>query len=139
MFNLAELVPHRAPFLFIDELLDVKPGVACSAKVFFSEQSSVFKGHFPGYPILPGVIITEAMLQTGVPVISAMDKFKDTYPLLASIEFATFKKPVYPNEHLLIDVRLEKLKLGKGKMHGIVTVNESVVAEASWLFAIVKM
>jgi 3-hydroxyacyl-[acyl-carrier-protein] dehydratase len=124
------LLPHRYPFLLIDRILELEDmRVVAIKNVTMNEP--YFTGHFPGFPVMPGVLIVEAMAQAaGVLVLNRIQNRDEKLVYLAMIEQARFRKPVVPGDQLRIEVVFLKLKPSVAKIHGIATVNGAVVAEA---------
>jgi 3-hydroxyacyl-[acyl-carrier-protein] dehydratase len=127
--EIEKLIPHRPPFLFIDRVSELEPGARCVAWMSLAPESAVFAGHFPGRPILPGVLIIEAVGQTAA-VMMAASAPQGTVgnALLAAVNRFKFSKPVTPGQ----DVRIETTKLTQvGSMayiSGTVFVDETIVA-----------
>jgi 3-hydroxyacyl-[acyl-carrier-protein] dehydratase len=132
-------LPHRFPMLLIDRVLDYEPGKRIVALKNVSANEPYFQGHFPGRPIMPGVLILEAMAQAaGLLVFAAEDEGKrdDHVYLYVGIDNARFKKPVTPGDQLEIEVKLERLLRGIGKFSCVARVAGAVVAEAVILCAV---
>lgn len=131
-----KILPHRYPFLFVDKIIEVSEKRVVGIKnVTINEP--FFQGHFPGHPIMPGVLIIEAMAQVGG--VGALN-MKDNVGKLAyflSINNARFRKPVLPGDTLRIEVDLLKTKLSVMQVHGVAKVADEVVAEADLMFAFV--
>jgi 3-hydroxyacyl-[acyl-carrier-protein] dehydratase len=128
-----ELLPHREPFLFIDELLTVSEEKTV-AKKHFSSDEYFFKGHFPDHPVVPGVILVETMAQCGgAGLLEAGILEKDSFFVLASVEKAKFRNQVRPEDTAIIEV--ENLRASKQMMRqkGKIIVNGVVAAEATWM------
>ena len=103
--EIKELIPHRDPFLFVDKCLIIEPGKKGVSERFFSEDEYFFEGHFPQNPIVPGVIIVEAMAQTAGIVVSHQFKDeKDKSVLFMSVNKARFRKPILPNQKIRFEV-----------------------------------
>jgi beta-hydroxyacyl-ACP dehydratase FabZ len=128
-----EILPHRYPMLLVDRIVELEPERIVGIKnVTINEP--FFEGHFPEFPVMPGVLIVEAMAQVaGVLVLKEMEDRKNRLVLLASIERAKFRKPVLPGDQLRIEMKVSKRKASVAKMHGTATVNGVVVAEAEVL------
>ena len=103
--EIKKLIPHRDPFLFVDNCEIITPGERGKSEKFFSANEYFFKGHFPNNPIVPGVIIVEAMAQTaGIVVSYKLKEFDDKSVLFMSVNRAKFRKPIFPNEKVLFEV-----------------------------------
>jgi len=130
------ILPHRYPFLFVDKIVEVSEKRIVGIKNV-SIGEPYFQGHFPGHPIMPGVLIIEAMAQVGG--VGALN-MKDNIGKLAyflSINNARFRKPVLPGDILRIEVDLLKTKLSVMQVHGVTKVGDAVVAEADLMFAFI--
>ncbi len=128
-------IPHRDPFLFVDEVLELERGARIVAVRKFRPDEEFFKGHFPGSPIVPGVIIVEAMAQAGGVLYNASFTEEriskgQTGAYLAGIEKVRFRKAVYPNDLLKMDVRILKMRSKIIIFAGEASVGDSKVAEA---------
>lgn len=125
-----DLLPHRYPFLLIDRILELEDmRVVAIKNVTMNEPH--FTGHFPGFPVMPGVLIIEAMAQTaGVLVLNRIKNRAEKLVFLAMIEQARFRKPVVPGDQMRIEVVFLKLKPSVAKIHAVATVEGVVVAEA---------
>ncbi len=125
-----DLLPHRYPFLLIDRILELEDMRVVSIKNVTMNEPH-FTGHFPGFPVMPGVLIIEAMAQTaGVLVLNRIKNRAEKLVFLAMIEQARFRKPVVPGDQLRIEVVFLKLKPSVAKIHAVATVDGVVVAEA---------
>ena len=131
--EIKKLIPHRDPFLFLDSCEIKVPGESGLSHRVFKEDEYFFKGHFPNNPIVPGVIIVEAMAQTaGVVVSYNLKEFKDKSVLFMSVNRAKFRKPILPNDKVTFDVNfLNKVK-HVYKFRGIAKVNDLKVSEAEF-------
>ena len=104
--EIKKLIPHRDPFLFVDTCEIIIPGEHGKSEKLFSENEYFFKGHFPNNPIVPGVIIIEAMAQTaGIVVSYKLKEFMDKSVLFMSVNKAKFRKPIRPNEKVSFEVK----------------------------------
>jgi 3-hydroxyacyl-[acyl-carrier-protein] dehydratase len=133
------LLPQRYPLLLIDRVRECEPGKRVVALKNVSVNEPYFVGHFPGRPIMPGVLILEAMAQAaGVLVFSAMDEqaMKNQLYYYVGVDNARFKRPVVPGDQLEIEVRLERAMRGIGKFACVARVAGNVVAEATILCSV---
>jgi len=128
-----EILPHRYPMLLVDRIEELEPERIVGIKnVTINEP--FFVGHFPEYPVMPGVLIVEAMAQVaGVLVLSQIPDRDKKQVLLASVEQAKFRRPVRPGDQLRIEMKVLRLKTSVAKMSGVATVDGVVVAEAEVL------
>ena len=131
--RIQEILPHRYPFLLVDRIDEMEPERIVGTKnVTINEP--FFIGHFPNFPVMPGVLIVEAMAQVaGVLVLSQMEDRASKVVLLAAVEEAKFRKPVRPGDQLRIEMKVVKRKATIAKMSGTATVDGSVVSEATML------
>jgi len=128
--QIKDIIPHRDPFLLIDEMAEVEFGVSGTAIKHVSEDEYYFKGHFPGNPIMPGVLIVEAMAQAMAVVILGLDEYKGRIGLFAGIDSVKFKSVVRPGDELVMKVSLTKMKFGIAFAHGDAYVNDQLVCAA---------
>jgi len=131
--RIQEILPHRYPFLLVDRIDEMEPERIVGTKnVTINEP--FFVGHFPDFPVMPGVLIVEAMAQVaGVLVLSQMEDRKNKVVLLAAVEEAKFRRPVRPGDSLRIEMKVARRKQTIAKMFGTATVDGAVVAEATML------
>ena len=141
-FNIQEIlniVPHRYPFLLIDRILELDPEKEVSAIKNVTSNEQFFQGHFTDHPIMPGVLLVEAMAQAGCFLILHSIPNPDTKLIfISAIESARFKKIVTPGDQLIIKAQLVKLKLGTCKISAIIYVDDEIVAESVFLASIVN-
>ncbi len=125
-----DILPHRYPMLLVDRIVELEEDRIVGIKNVTANEP-FFLGHFPDFPVMPGVMIVEAMAQVaGVLVLSRIPDRKSKLVLLASIEEAKFRKPVLPGDQLRIEMKVIKVKSTVAKMQGTATVDGAVVAEA---------
>jgi 3-hydroxyacyl-[acyl-carrier-protein] dehydratase len=130
-----DVLPHRAPFLFIDEVLEVDPGQSARALWNLTGKEAFFAGHFPGNPVLPGVLIVEAMAQTGALAVLTDERFAGRLVLFGGVDRARFRRQVVPGDCLEMATTLERMSdHGAGYGTGRATVNGELACEARLLF-----
>ena len=131
--EIKKLIPHREPFLFIDKCNIISPGEHGISYKKFSNDEYFFKGHFPNNPIVPGVIIVEAMAQTaGIVVSYKLREYKDKSVLFMSVNKAKFRKPILPNDEVTFEVKfLNKVK-DVYKFQGICFKDSTKVSESEF-------
>ncbi|MDY0404587.1 3-hydroxyacyl-ACP dehydratase FabZ [Virgibacillus sp. 179-BFC.A HS] len=135
--QIKEIIPHRYPFLLVDKVLEVDEEakrIVALKNVTINEP--FFQGHFPQYPVMPGVLIVEAMAQTGAIMMLGKEENKGKIGFLAGIDKCRFKKQVKPGDQLQLEVEITRVKgpIGKGK--GTATVDGKLACEAEITFAI---
>ena len=135
--GIKNIIPQRDPFLMIDEVEEFVPGESCTAYKNVSEDEYYFKGHFPGNPIMPGVLIVESLAQTGAVAILSMEENKGKNALFGGIDKLRFKKQVVPGDRLKLEVKIIKKKGPIGIGSAIATVEGKVAAKGELTFAIV--
>ena len=127
------LIPHRSPFLFIDECEILEKGKKGIASRVFKDDEYFFHGHFPGNPIVPGVIIVEALAQTaGVIVSASLTEYNEKSVLFTSINKVKFRKPVLPNEKIIFEVNFINSVKNVYKFLGIASKENILVSEAEF-------
>jgi len=128
-----EILPHRYPMLLVDRIEELEAERIVGIKNI-TVNEPFFNGHFPDYPVMPGVLIVEAMAQVaGVLVLSQIPDRKHKLVLLAGVDGAKFRKPVRPGDQLRIEMKLSKRKTTMAKMSGTASVDGVIVAEAEML------
>lgn len=132
MKEITELLPHRKPFLFVDTLEAVDDEQIIGYKTF-GEDEFFFPGHFPQYPVVPGVILVETMAQCGGAGISQSGTLGDALFFLASVEKAKFRKQVRPGDRVKLVITNDRITKRSLKQSGKAYVGDEVAAEATWL------
>lgn len=135
--EIMEIIPQRPPFLMIDRVEEYVPGESAVAYKNVCINEWYFQGHFPGEPIMPGVLITEALAQTGAVAILSMPENKGKNALFGGIDKMRFKQKVVPGDILKLEVKIIKSKGPVGIGEAIATVNGKVAAKGELTFALV--
>jgi len=135
--EIEKIIPQRDPFLMIDEVEEFTPGVGATAYKRVKEEEWYFKGHFPGNPIMPGVLIAESLAQTGAIAILSKKENNGKNALFGGIDKMKFKKMVLPGDTLKLEVKIIKQKGPIGVGEAIATVDGKVVAKGELTFAVV--
>lgn len=139
MMNIQEImdtIPHRYPFLLLDTVEELEVGQRVLAKKNVTMNEPFFQGHFPAEPVMPGVLIIEALAQAGAVALLSMPAFKGKTAYFGGINQAKFRQKVVPGDTLMLEVQLLKVKSVAGMGKGIATVNGKKVAEAELTFMI---
>ncbi|MBP5282864.1 MAG: 3-hydroxyacyl-ACP dehydratase FabZ [Lachnospiraceae bacterium] len=134
--EIMDILPHRHPFLLIDTIEELEPGVRALGKKCVSFNEPYFAGHFPGNPVMPGVLIIEALAQVGAVALLGLPEWKGKTAYFAGIEKARFKKMVRPGDVLLLETKIIKVKGPIGFGEAVARVGETIVAKAELSFAI---
>jgi 3-hydroxyacyl-[acyl-carrier-protein] dehydratase len=129
-----DLLPHRPPFLLLSEIVELEPGVRALGRWHLSGDEAFFGGHFPGRPILPGVLMVESLAQLGAAAVLADDRFAGRLPLFGGIDRARFRRQVGPGETLELELSVGRISTRGGTGHGIARVGDSTACEADILF-----
>ncbi|ADQ06446.1 beta-hydroxyacyl-(acyl-carrier-protein) dehydratase FabZ [Caldicellulosiruptor hydrothermalis 108] len=131
-----EVLPHRYPFLLVDKIVEIEEGKRAKGIKNVTINEPFFQGHFPQNPVMPGVLIVEAMAQVGAVAMLSKDEFKGKTPFFAGIDKVRFKKVVKPGDVLVIETELISLKGSIGKAKAFAYVEGEIVCEGELLFAI---
>ncbi|MCH5337775.1 MAG: 3-hydroxyacyl-ACP dehydratase FabZ [Acetatifactor sp.] len=134
--EIMEIIPHRYPFLLIDTIEELEPGERALGKKCVSVNEPFFQGHFPENPVMPGVLIMEALAQVGAVAILSKPEFKGHTAYFAGIDKARFRQKVLPGDVLMMETAIVKAKGPIGVGRAVAKVNDKVVAEAELTFAI---
>ena len=131
-----DLLPHRPPFLFVDEILDLVPGESARGRWRLTGDEWFFTGHFPGRPTLPGVLMCEAIAQVGALAVLADPRFAGKLPLFGGLDSARFRRQVVPGDELILECEMGRLSSRAGKGTGRALVDGALATQASLFFVI---
>lgn len=134
--EIQKILPHRYPFLLIDRVLEMEEGKKCVALKNVTMNEPFFQGHFPQEPVMPGVLIIEALAQTGAVAMLSMDEFKGKIAFFGGIDKAKFRGKVVPGDTLRLEVEMIKIKRNAGIGKGVAYVDGKKVAEGELTFMI---
>jgi 3-hydroxyacyl-[acyl-carrier-protein] dehydratase len=130
------ILPHRDPFLLIDEVLELEPGERVVARKRVEDDEWYLRGHFPGRPVMPGVLIVEAMAQTGAVAVLAQEENRGRLALFAGIDDVRFKRIVEPGDELELECSLEQVRGPVGKGKATARVDGELAARGTLTFAV---
>lgn len=136
--QIKELIPHRYPFLLVDRVIELDKGKRAVGIKNVSANEPFFQGHFPDYPIMPGVLIIEAMAQVGCVAMMSMDENKGKLGVFAGIDKVRFKKEVRPGDVLTMEVEMISVRRNIGKAIGKAYVGEELACSGELMFALVQ-
>ena len=134
--KIMNIIPHRYPFLLVDKIVEIEEGKKAKGIKNVTINEPFFQGHFPQNPVMPGVLIVEAMAQVGAVAMLLKEEFRGKTPFFAGIDKVRFKRVVKPGDVLVIETELISLKGSIGKAKAIATVDGEVVCEGELIFAI---
>ncbi|MBU1145708.1 MAG: 3-hydroxyacyl-ACP dehydratase FabZ [Firmicutes bacterium] len=136
--QIQEIIPHRFPFLMVDRIIELFPGVSAIGEKNVSANELHFLGHFPSEHIMPGVLIIEALAQVGAVTLLSVPEYKDQIVYLAGLKQVKFRRKVIPGDILKLSVAISRFKNKFGIGKGIATVNDEIACEAEFSFALAK-
>jgi 3-hydroxyacyl-[acyl-carrier-protein] dehydratase len=131
------IIPHRYPFLLIDRIVELEIGQRAVGIKNVTANEPFFQGHFPGYPVMPGVLIVEAMAQVGAVALLVEETHRDKLALFAGIDGVRFKRQVKPGDTLRLEVTLGQLRRNIGTGSGVATVEGEIACRGDLTFALV--
>ena len=132
-----DILPHRDPFLFVDEITALQPGVSASGTWTLSGDEAFFAGHFPGRPTLPGVLMCEAIAQMGAVALLTDDRYAGKLPLFGGLDKARFRRQVSPGDTLTLEVEMTRLSARAGKGAGKALIDGELAVSCELMFVIV--
>lgn len=134
--EIQRIIPHRYPFLLIDRIVEIEDGQSAVGIKCVTIDEPFFGGHFPTYPVMPGVLIAEALAQVGAVAVLRCETAGNRIPYLAGLDNFRFKRQVVPGDVLRLAVTLSHLRSNAGRGHGIATVEGQTVAEGDITFVL---
>lgn len=134
--EIMDIIPHRYPFLLIDTIEELEPGVRAMGRKCVSVNEPYFQGHFPGNPVMPGVLIIEALAQVGAVAMLSQPEFKGRTAYFAGIDKARFRQKVVPGDVLSLETEIVKVKGPVGVGRAVAKVGDKVAAQAELTFSI---
>lgn len=134
--QIKEIIPHRYPFLLIDQILEVEEEKKAVGLKNVTANEEFFNGHFPDYPVMPGVLIVEALAQVGAVAMLKKEENRGRLAFFAGIDKCRFKRQVRPGDQLRLEVEMIRVRGSMGKGKGVATVNGEVACETEIMFAL---
>jgi 3-hydroxyacyl-[acyl-carrier-protein] dehydratase len=131
-----KIIPHRYPFLLVDRIEALEPGKSATGIKNVTVNEQFFEGHFPAYPVMPGVLIVEAIAQVGAVALLSLDEHEGKIAFFAGINNVRFKRQVKPGDTLRLEVELKQVRRGIGSGEGVATVDGEVACKGEFMFAI---
>ncbi|OCT13130.1 3-hydroxyacyl-[acyl-carrier-protein] dehydratase FabZ [Paenibacillus pectinilyticus] len=134
--QIQEIIPHRPPFLLVDRILEVEEGVRAVGIKNVTINEPFFTGHFPGYPVMPGVLIVEALAQVGAVAVLSMPEYRGKIGLFAGVDGVRFRQQVVPGDTLTLEMTITRIKGTIVKGQAVAKVGDKVVVEGELMFAL---
>lgn len=134
--DIQKILPHRYPFLMVDKVIEIGPGLKIKALKAVGQNEPWFQGHFPGRPVMPGVMMVESLAQAGAIMVLMRPEHVGKFAMLASITSVRFRRVVLPGDLMTIDVEVRSIRMGIGKASGTITVDGEVAVEGELRFAL---
>ncbi|MEW8997516.1 MAG: 3-hydroxyacyl-ACP dehydratase FabZ [Thermoanaerobacter sp.] len=136
--GIRKILPHRYPFLLVDRIIEIEEGKKAVGIKNVTANEPFFQGHFPDNPIMPGVLIVEALAQVAGIAVMNIEEFKGKLGLFTGIDKCRFKKVVRPGDQLVLEVLIDSIKMGLVKAKGVAKVGDEVAATAELMFIITE-
>ncbi|MBN2794371.1 MAG: 3-hydroxyacyl-ACP dehydratase FabZ [Clostridia bacterium] len=134
--EIQEIIPHRYPFLLVDKIVEMEVGKKAVGIKNVTINEPFFQGHFPGYPVMPGVLIVEALAQVGAVALLASEEYKGKIALFAGIDEVRFKQQVVPGDTLRLEVEILSVRRGIGKGQAVAYVGDKVACKGQIMFGV---
>jgi 3-hydroxyacyl-[acyl-carrier-protein] dehydratase len=131
-----KIIPHRYPFLLVDRVVELEPGQRATGIKNVTANEEYFQGHFPDYPVMPGVLIVEAIAQVGAVALLSLNEYEGKIAFFAGIDKVRFKRQVKPGDTLRLEVELKQVRRGIGSGEGVATVDGEVACKGEFMFAV---
>ncbi|SHJ66024.1 3-hydroxyacyl-ACP dehydratase FabZ [Paramaledivibacter caminithermalis] len=135
--KIQEIIPHRYPFLLVDKIMEMEPGKRAVGIKNVTANEPFFQGHFPGKPVMPGVLMVEAMAQVGAVAVLSMEEYKGKIAMFTGIDNVKFRRQVVPGDTLRMEVEMVTLRRGIGKGEAVAYVDDEVACKGTIKFALV--
>ena len=135
--GIMKLIPHRYPMLLVDRILEVEPRVRAKGLKNVTMNEAFFQGHYPGQPIMPGVLILEAMAQTGAVIMLSDQSLQGMVPVIGAIDEVKFRRQVKPGDQLIMDLELLWFKKNVGRVKGVASVEGQMAAQMEMTFMVI--
>jgi 3-hydroxyacyl-[acyl-carrier-protein] dehydratase len=136
--DIQKIIPHRWPFLLVDKIIELEEGVKAVGLKNFTSTEFFFPGHFPDYPVVPGVLLAEALAQVGAVALLSVPANKGKIAFFAGMDGFRFRKQVFPGDTVRLEVTLNKVRGSIGKGTAKAFIDDKVVANGELMFAIQK-
>lgn len=133
--QIKEIIAHRYPFLLVDRIIEVEDGKRAVGLKNVSANESFFNGHFPEYPVMPGVLIVEALAQVGAVAMLKQEEYRGRLAFFAGIDNCRFKRQVVPGDQLKLEVEITRMRGSVGKGKAVATVDGEIACETDIMFA----
>ncbi len=134
--QIQEIIPHRYPFLLVDKIIELEPGQRAVGLKNVTANEHFFVGHFPGYPVMPGVLIIEALAQVGAVAILSLEANRGKIAFFAGIDQVRFRGQVTPGDTLTLEMQITRARGSIGKGTAVAKIGEQIVVEGELMFAL---